>query len=213
MTEQKLGNAAVVGLGGFGMITLILQFHNLGWIGLGPVLWLGLIFGGTAQLVAGLLEFRTGNNFGFCAFSGYGSFWISLCLYVIFGSNAKLVEAYPVLKMTNEGLGSFLLVWTFFTFILFIGSLRHTGTLALVFLTLLLGFIGLDLKELAGAESIGTVAAWDLILCALLAWYLMAHIVYADAGMHLPLGRPWVKPVDRHGSAGELKRAECAPSH
>jgi len=211
MTEQKLGNPAVVGLAGFGMTTMILQFHNLGWIGVGPVLWLGLVFGGTAQLVAGLLEFRTGNNFGFCAFSGYGSFWISLCLYVIFGSNVRLVEAYPVLKMTNEGLGSFLLVWTFFTFILFIASMRHHGTIALIFLTLLLGFIGLDFKELAGAEAIGTLAAWDLILCALLAWYLMAHIVYADAGIHLPLGRPWLKPVDTHGSQGELKVAECAP--
>jgi len=213
MAEQKLGNPAVVGLGGFGMTTLILQFHNLGWIGLGPVLWLGLIFGGTAQLVAGLLEFRTGNNFGFCAFSGYGSFWISLCLYVIFGSNARLVEAYPVLKMTNEGLGFFLLVWTFFTFILFIGSLRHHATLALIFLTLLLGFIGLDLKELAGAERIGTLAAWDLILCALLAWYLMAHIVYAEAGIRLPLGGPWSKRVDEHGSHGEAKLAESARAH
>jgi succinate-acetate transporter protein len=66
-TLVKIGNPAVVGLGGFGMTTLILQFHNLGWVAISPVLWLGLCFGGTAQLIAGLLEFRTGNNFGFCA--------------------------------------------------------------------------------------------------------------------------------------------------
>ena len=58
MNEAKLGNPAVVGLGGFGMTTLCLQFHNLGWVGIGPVLWLGLIFGGSAQLIAGLLENR-----------------------------------------------------------------------------------------------------------------------------------------------------------
>lgn len=53
MSEQKLGNPAVVGLAGFGL-TLMLQFHNVGWMGMGPVIWLGLIFGGLAQLIAGL---------------------------------------------------------------------------------------------------------------------------------------------------------------
>jgi succinate-acetate transporter protein len=194
MADGKIGNPAVVGLGGFGMTTLILQFHNLGWIAIGPVLWLGLVFGGTAQLVAGMLEFKTGNNFGFCAFSGYGCFWISLCFYVIFGTNAELVKAYPTLALDPIGLGSFLLVWTFFTFILFIASLRHHTLLILIFLTLLLGFIGLDLKELAGAKAIGTLAAWDLIVCALLAWYGMAVSIYGEVGMKLPVGSPWSKP-------------------
>jgi succinate-acetate transporter protein len=194
MADGKMGNPAVVGLGGFGMTTLILQFHNLGWIGIAPVLWIGILFGGTAQLIAGLLEFKTGNNFGFCAFTGYGAFWISLCGYVIFGTNPELVKAYPVLKLTSTGLGTFLLVWTFFTFILFIASLRHHTVLVLLFGTLLLGFIGLDIKELAGNQTIGAWAAWDLIVCALLAWYLMAHVVYAEAKMHLPIGSAWIKP-------------------
>ncbi|MBW1981696.1 MAG: acetate uptake transporter [Deltaproteobacteria bacterium] len=193
MAETKLGNPAVVGLGGFGMTTLILQFHNLGWVEIGPVLWLGFLFGGTAQLIAGMLEFKTGNNFGFCAFSGYGAFWISLCFYVVFGTSPEIVKIYPALKLTATGLGTFLLVWTFFTFILFIASLRHHTLLILIFLTLLLGFIGLDLKELAGNKAIGTLAAWDLIVCALLAWYGMAVGVYGEVGIKLPVGGPWIK--------------------
>lgn len=193
MSEAKLGNPAVVGLGGFGMTTLILQFHNLGWVGIGPVLWLGLCFGGTAQLIAGLLEFKTGNNFGFCAFTGYGAFWISLCFYVILGTNAELIKLYPTLKLTPHGLGMFLLVWTFFTGILFIASLKHHTLLVLIFLTLLLGFIGLDFKELAGNKGLGTLAAWDLIVCALLAWYGMAVAVYGEVGIKLPVGPPWIK--------------------
>lgn len=192
MSETKLGNPAVVGLAGFGMTTLILQFHNLGWVGIGPVLWLGIMFGGSAQLVAGLLEFKTGNNFGFCAFTGYGAFWIALCFYLIFGTNKALVEMYPVLKLTGHDLGIFLLMWTFFTAILFIPAMKHHGTLAWIFLTLLLGFIGLDFKELAGSTILGTIAAWDLILCALLAWYLMAHVIFAESGIHLPVGKPWL---------------------
>lgn len=193
MSDAKIGNPAVVGLAGFGMTTLILQFHNLGWVGLGPVLWLGLLFGGSAQLVAGLLEFKTGNNFGFCAFTSYGAFWISLCLYIIFGSNKELMNLYPVLKMTGHDLGIFLLVWTLFTGVLFVASLKHNGTLALVFLTLFLGFVGLDFKELAGSQALGTFAAWDLIICALLAWYLMAHAIFMEIGIHLPVGKAWIK--------------------
>ena len=188
----KLGNPAVVGLAGFGMTTLILQFHNLGWVEIGPVLWIGLLFGGFAQLCAGLLEFKTGNNFGFCAFTGYGAFWISLCLYLIYGTNPQLVSAYPVLKFSGHGLGMFLLVWTLYTAILFVPTMKHHTALALLFLTLLLGFIGLDIKELAGSALAGTLAAWDLILCAMIAWYLMAVNVYAESGINLPVGKPWL---------------------
>lgn len=190
--ETKFGNPAVVGLGGFGMTTLILQFHNLGLVGLAPVIWIGLVFGGSAQLVAGILEFKTGNNFGFCAFTGYGAFWISLCFYLIFGTNADITKTYTALLFDGNGLGIFLVMWTFFTFILFIASIKHHTVLALLFLTLLLGFIGLDLKELAGNKLAGTLAAWDLIVCALLAFYLMAATVYADSGMKMPLGKPWL---------------------
>ena len=193
MSEMKLGNPAVVGLAGFGITTFVLQCHNLGWCGIAPVLWLGLCFGGTAQMIAGLMEFKTGNNFGFCAFTGYGTFWISLCLMVIFGKNSDLVASYPTLSFTANDLGFFLVAWTIFTFILFIVSMKHHGTLALIFLTLLIGFIGLDIKEFTGNQAAGVFAAYDLIFCAFLALYLMAVAVYAESGIKLPVGAPWLK--------------------
>lgn len=194
MAENKIitANPAVVGLGGFGMTTITLQFHNLGLIGLAPVIWLGMVFGGMAQLIAGMLEFRTGNNFGFCAFCGYGAFWISLCLYLIFGTNAVLDKSYPVLALSDKDLGYFLVMWTVYTFILFFASMKHHTVLALIFLTLLLGFFGLDIKVLENNALAGTLAAWDLILCGLLAWYLMAHLVFADSQINLPIGRAWI---------------------
>ena len=192
MAEVKLGNPAVVGLGGFGMTTLILQFHNLGWVGLAPVLWIGLLFGGTAQLIAGFLEFKTGNNFGFGAFTAYGAFWISLCFFVIFGTNPEIVKAYPVLKFNAHELGIYLLMWTFFTIIFLIAALKHHTALVILFGTLALGFIGLDLKELCGMETIGKLAAWDLIVCAATAWYLMAKVILEEVGINLPVGGPWI---------------------
>ena len=193
MSDLKLGNPGVVGLGGFALTTIMLQFHNLGWVAVGPVLWIGFLYGGTAQLIAGLLEFKTGNNFGFCAFTGYGAFWISLCFFLVFGTNAELVKAYPVLKFTAQGLGFFLLGWTIFTAILFLASLKHHTGLILTFLTLFLGFAGLTVKELFGNTAIGTLAAYDLIICALIAWYLMAVPVFAEVGINLPVGKPWIK--------------------
>ncbi|MGD0234428.1 MAG: GPR1/FUN34/YaaH family transporter [Syntrophorhabdales bacterium] len=62
MGESRFANAGVVGLGGFGFTTMMLQFHNLGWCGLGPVLVCALIFGGLAQLILGFQEMRTGNS-------------------------------------------------------------------------------------------------------------------------------------------------------
>jgi succinate-acetate transporter protein len=193
MADVKLGNPAVVGLAGFGMTTFVLQCHNLGWCGIAPVLWIGLCFGGTSQLIAGLMEFKTGNNFGFCAFTGYGAFWISLCLMVIFGKNPELVKSYPVLGFNANDLGFFLVAWTIFTFILFIASMKHHATLAIIFLTLLLGFIGLDIKEFTGNAAAGTFAAYDLLVCAFSAVYLMTVTVYAESGIKLPVGGPWMK--------------------
>ncbi len=194
MSENaKMCNPAAIGLGGFAMTTFILQAHNLGWVGIGPVLWLGIVYGGTAQLIAGFLEFKTGNNFGFSAFTSYGAFWIALCGYVIAGTSPSFAKAFPVLKLTGTGLGWFLVVWTIYTAIMLIASMKHHSVLALIFLTLLIGFIGLDMKELAGSKAMGTFAAWDLIVCAGLAWYLMAHVIFADVGINLPVGKPWIK--------------------
>jgi succinate-acetate transporter protein len=191
--EIKLSNPAVVGLAGFGLTTFMLQLFNLGVIGLAPVIWLGIVFGGGCQLVAGLMEFKTGNNFGFMAFTGYGAFWISLALLLVFGTNAALGKAFPVLAMGPHDLGYFLVGWTIFTAILFVGAMRHNTMLAVVFLTLLLGFIGLDLKELAAMPMAGTLAAWDLIVCAFSALYLGASTALADSGVKLPVGPAWMK--------------------
>ena len=85
-TEVRIGNPAVVGLAGFAMSTFLLQVVNLGWMAVGPVVWVMFFFGGMAELIAGFLEFKTGNNFGFCIFTGFGTFWICLGFMVMLGS-------------------------------------------------------------------------------------------------------------------------------
>ncbi len=182
----KVGNPAVVGLGGFGMTTLLLQFHNLGWIGIGPVIWLGLLFGGLAQMIAGLQEQKTGNNFGYAAFTGYGVFWIALCAYLL-GSTTD----NKLLALNENDLGFFMFGWTLFSVGLWFGSLKISKAMFVTFTTLVAGFVLLDLV-FWGHPELKPIAAWDLIVCALAAWYMMFHVILNDVFGRdvLPVGKP-----------------------
>lgn len=188
MTENKIGNPAVVGLAGFGLSTLMLQMHNLGLIGIEPVLWIGLVFGGFAQMLAGLGEQKTGNNFGYSAFTSYGAFWITLCLILI----GNKLEFY---QTSTVDLGWFLGVWGLYTTILFLGAIRIHGAMATTFLTLALGFFLLAIGHIMGNDLINKIAAIDLIFCAFCALYMMAGIILNDVyGKEvLKMGRSWVR--------------------
>jgi succinate-acetate transporter protein len=197
MAAPGYGNPAVVGLAGFGTTTLLLQFHNLGWMGTGVVFCTALMFGGLAQLIAGLQEFRTGSNFGYSAFSSYGAFWLALgFIFLILdlqGAPNTFVGGH--LKIAGTDVGWFLVAFTIYTGIMFIGSLAIHTAMVLTFLTLLLGFIGLDLVFLADAKGLLAITAWDLVICALLAYYMMAHVIFLQVYGRdiLPVGKPWVK--------------------
>ncbi len=198
MSAEGQGNPAVVGLAGFGLTTLILQFHNLGWCGIGPVLALALTFGGAAQLIAGFQEYKTGNNFGYSAFVSYGAFWIALGII-------WLLNHFKVYTVNTTDLGCFLVAWTFYTFIMWIGAMRIHGAMATTFTLLLLGFIGLDLSHF-GFVGLTKPTAVVLILCALSAWYMMAAAIYSQVfeTQVLPLGKPWINPSpDRIGELSE----------
>lgn len=187
MNNVKLGNPAVVGLAGFGLTTLLLQFHNLGICGLGPVVAMGFIFGGLAQFIAGLLEQKTGNNFGFAAFTSYGAFWIGLGII-------WMLNHFGIYTSSGTDVGMYLVAWTLLTVIFWIGSLFIHSAMATTFTSLLIGFILLDLGHF-GLPILNVVAAYVLIFCALCAWYMMAAIILNElAGKELlKSGKAWIK--------------------
>ena len=209
MAGQGQGNPAVVGLAGFGMTTLLLQFHNLGWCGTGIVFCTAMMLGGGAQLIAGFQEFKCGNNFGYSAFVVYGAFWLALGLIwlVLDLQGAGVAAVGKHLQITAKDIGFFLLGFTLYTMIMWVASLRVHGMMAFTFTTLVLGFIGLDLVFLAGMKGLLTIPAIDLIVCALSAWYMMAHVIFLQVfGKDvLPVGKPWLSP--RPEPVGSLKGA------
>jgi uncharacterized protein len=185
MSNGETANPGVVGLAGFGLTTMLLQFHNVGWCGVGPVIALGLIFGGLAQMIAGFQEFKGANNFGYSAFVAYGSFWISLGIIFI-------LNFFNIYHSDTKDVGWFLFGWTLYTFIMWIASLKVHAAMSTTFTLLLVGFILLDFAHF-GYPQMTKVAGYELMACALSAWYMMAHTIFLQVFGRdvLPLGKPW----------------------
>lgn len=186
--QVPVGTPAAAGLAGFGLATFIPQIHILGFCGAGPVVACGIIFGGLVQLMAGLQEFKEGNNFGCTLFCSYGAFWITLCIILFF-------DKYDIYASNSTDLGWFLVVWTLYTMILWFGAMRIHAAMATTFTLLVIGFILLDLAHF-GYPALTKVASWLLIGCALSAWYMMAHVIFLQVFGRdmLPVGKPWIEP-------------------
>ncbi len=146
---------------------------NAGWYGatgLGLVIALAMAYGGTAQLVAGVLEYRRGNTFGTVAFFSYGAFWWSFALFAhYFG--ASVPAAF---------VGWYLFVWGIFTFYMWIATFRTNMALQLVFLALWVTFVLLAIGNW-GMTSMTTVGGYVGLITAILAFYLSAAEVINEA--------------------------------
>jgi hypothetical protein len=159
---------APLGLAGFAMTTFVLSMFNAHLVssaGEPVVLGLALAYGGIAQLLAGMWEFRTGNTFGAVAFSSYGAFWISFWVLVTF-----LVPKIPAAH-AGDAIGLYLWAWGIFTTYMFVASLRTTGAVALVFLLLAVTFILLGIGNSGGHTNIIKWGGYIGLATAVAAWY------------------------------------------
>jgi uncharacterized protein len=127
---------------------------------------LAVAYGGIAQLLAGMWEFRTGNTFGAVAFSSFGAFWISYFVLVTF--DAKL---FPNATVAGNSIAVYLYAWAIFTSYMFIASLRTTGAVALVFLLLAATFWILAIGNAGASTSTIKIGGWVGIVTAAAAWY------------------------------------------
>jgi len=136
------------------------------------VLPMALAYGGLIQLIAGLLEFRTGNTFGTTAFLSYGAFWWWFALLIMFGSHG-------VLDLSNAGstIGAALIGWGVFTFYMWIATFKLSKALWWVFLTLWVTFLLLGFGTLFGSHGLGLAGGWVGVVCGLLAMYTSFGLV------------------------------------
>ncbi|MFC5139558.1 acetate uptake transporter [Actinomycetospora rhizophila] len=178
-TTQNIADPGPLGLAAFALTTFVLSLFNAGLApeALEPaVLPLALFYGGIAQFVAGLWEFRKANTFGATAFCSYGAFWLAFAAYVQFIEPEMEASGVPEASITTAT-GIFLVGWAIFTLYMLIASLRTTSALVGVFATLFLTFALLAVGDLTGADAIATVGGFVGLLSALIAWYASAAVV------------------------------------
>jgi succinate-acetate transporter protein len=178
---------APLGLAGFAMSTFVLSMFNANFVGPSGepvVLGLALAYGGIAQLLAGMWEFRNGNTFGAVAFSSFGAFWISYWVLVTF--SASTIPAGEV----GAAVGLFLWAWAIFTAYMFVASLRTTRAVALVFGLLTITFILLGIGNSGADETLIHWGGYFGLATAFAAWYAsFAAVVNSTFGrVVLPVG-------------------------
>lgn len=170
--NDDVANPAALGLGGFALSTFILNLVNSGIVvggTLGIVMPVALAYGGIAQFMAGMWEFRRNNIFGATAFSSFGAFWIGLAAFFFF----DWAELIP--KVPKEGVAIVLIAWGIYTFYSTIASLKEPWAITWVFITLTILFFLLAWGEFN--PTVQKIAGYEGLLCALIAWYSSAGIL------------------------------------
>ena len=176
--EGKIANPAPLGLFAFGMTTVLLNLHNAGLFGLGTmILAMGIFYGGLAQVIAGIFEFKKGNTFGALAFSSYGLFWETLVFLL-------LMSKWGWWNPPDKGaIVAYLTIWGIFTFLLWIVLYvtKHGWDIQAVFITLWILFFLLAIGDYTGSSVIKHFAGWEGILCGALAMYVGFKTVLTES--------------------------------
>jgi hypothetical protein len=183
--KDGTGNPAPLGLLAFGMTTVLLNFHNAGFFGLGSmILAMGIFYGGIAQVIAGAMEWKKGNTFGLVAFSSYGLFWLTFVGLIV------MPKLGWIGAVSGAGLAWYLAMWGLFTLLMFFGTLKLNRALQIVFATLTILFFLLAISTATGSAGLGTFAGYEGILCGASAIYTgIAQVLNEVYGKTvLPLG-------------------------
>jgi len=164
--RDSSANPAPLGLFAFGMTTILLNLHNAGFFEMNSmILNMGIFYGGLAQIIAGIMESKKNNTFGFTAFISYGFFWLTLVGLIVF---AKLGWMAPP---SGGAMVAYLVLWGIFTLLLFIGTLRISKALQFIFGSLTVLFFLLAIGDATQSASIKTFTGYEGILCGASAVY------------------------------------------
>ena len=189
MMVDKLANPAPLGLLGFGMTTVLLNMHNAGFFPLGSmILAMGLAYGGLAQVIAGIMEFRKGNTFGTLAFSSYGLFWWSLVIILLLPNFTFMSPA--VAAAEDAAMAAYFFMWGMFTLVMFLGTLKSNRGLQFVFMSLVVLFFMLATVRFTGNVTLLKITGWEGIICGASAVYTgLAEVLNEAHGRTVvPLG-------------------------
>jgi succinate-acetate transporter protein len=185
--KDTTGNPAPLGLLGFGMTTVLLNLHNAGFYELNSmILAMGICYGGAAQIIAGIMEWKKGNTFATTAFISYGFFWWSLVALIV------LPKLGWAAASNDTAMAAYLAMWGLFTGVMFIGTLRLNRALQIVFATLTILFFLLAIGDFTAASPrFKHATGYEGIFCGFSAIYTgLAQVLNELSGkVVLPLGQ------------------------
>jgi len=178
--DTQWANPAALGLACFGLNTILLQIHNIGLIDSTMPLIYGFFWGGIAQVIAGLIDARRGDTFGFTAFTSYGAFWLGL-------SFSFLMQWLGLVTMDGPGMAWLCICWGIFTAYMTLGTFRMSYMHIFLFVTLIILFFLLAAHFFGALPAI--VPGIEGIICGAVAVYGSAAVV-----LNTKYGR-WVFPI------------------
>jgi hypothetical protein len=210
LSVPGIADPAPLGLAAFALTTFLLSARNAGWMSstLGDA-WLtfALAYGGLAQLLAAMWEFRNKNVVGATGFGTFGAFWIGLALWVLLVVNPAVAAIKPITLVTtvtsiNHELAWILLGFAIFTtYVLILVSQTNMAlflTFFFLWATLIILVIGLFIGgaqlPLAPTTTV-KIGGYVGVITAALAWYTSAAGMAAGMGAKLrfPLGPALIK--------------------
>jgi succinate-acetate transporter protein len=188
--KDTTANPAPLGLLGFGMTTVLLNFHNAGFYELNSmILAMGICYGGLAQIIAGIMEWKKGNTFATTAFISYGFFWLSLVTLILLPKITLISPAFTAAD--DKAMGAYLAMWGLFTAVMFVGTLRLSRALQFVFGSLTILFALLATQHFIGvSDYFRHFPGYEGLVCGFSAIYTgLAQILNELYGKTiLPLG-------------------------
>jgi uncharacterized protein len=169
---DNTANPAPLGLLGFGMTTVLLNLHNADVFPMNTmILAMGIFYGGIAQIIAGIMEWKKKNTFGTTAFTSYGLFWLSLVGLI-------LMPKLGVAAANTFSMGFYLLLWGIFTLVMFFATLKMNRAIQIVFGSLAILFFLLAIRDFSESKEVGMIAGIEGIICGLSAIYLgLAQVI------------------------------------
>ncbi len=166
--KDTTGNPGPLGLMGFGMTTVLLNLLNSSLVqsdALVMILAMGIFYGGIAQIIAGIMEWKKGNTFAMTAFISYGSFWLTFVFIKMIPMTGLMPAASPA------SVAPYLIMWGLFTGVMFIGTLKLNRSLQFIFGSLTLLFFLLAIGDITGNTTITQIAGYEGIVCGFSAVY------------------------------------------
>ncbi len=184
----RTADPGLIGLLGFAIATLTAQLAHLGVQNESSVFWVGAIFGGVVQIIAGMLSFTVGDDFHFLVYNAFGWYWLCMPGFLLGGELGFFEVAGPAR-------GVFTLMFAVLALLFTFPGAMHNTVLPITLLCVSAGLALQSVTAFGGAGAFGAMGSVLLIASSVLATYMLVEkFIRRTMGRAIvPLGPSWLR--------------------